>query len=140
MMIPSPSLILVLPLLIELAAASVESTFKTTCSVPNIITHFVSSPDTRGTLGVLWSCLFTIVAYTLTIQHLNVPKQRGTRNPGWRGDLKWSTKDALRSLKWMLITIFAPEILVAKGWDDVVSTRKIYRKLRDQAKMEFLGR
>lgn len=136
MIVARPSLVLVLSLFIGLAAASVESTFKTTCSVPNTTTHFVSSPDTRGTLDILWSCLFTIIACTLTIQHLNVPEQREDRDPGWRGDLKWSTKDTLRSLKWMVITILAPETLVGKGWDDLVSARKMYRKLRDQARKD----
>jgi hypothetical protein len=80
--------------------------------------------------------LFTIIACTLTIQHLNVPEQREGRDPGWRGDLKWSAKDTLRSLKWMAITILAPETLIGIGWNDLVSARRLYRRLRDQAAMD----
>lgn len=36
----------------------------------------MSSPDSRGTLDILWSSLFTIIACTWTIQHLNIPEQR----------------------------------------------------------------
>ncbi|KAE9367249.1 hypothetical protein N431DRAFT_516178 [Stipitochalara longipes BDJ] len=87
-------------------ASSIESAFKTMCTVPNTTTHFVSSPDTRKTLDILWSCLFTIIACTLTIQHLN-----------------WSLKDTWRSVKWMFITILAPELLLAKGASDLQHAR-----------------
>jgi len=119
--------------LVAVAQGSVESTFKTICSVPNTTTHYVSSPDTRGTLDILWSSLFTIIACTLTVQHLNVPKQREGRDPGWRGDLKWATKDTLRSLKWMLVTVLAPEVVIAKDWADLVAAKQIFPKLRHQA-------
>ncbi|KAN0091647.1 hypothetical protein V8E51_017494 [Hyaloscypha variabilis] len=125
-------------ILLALAAAtkasSIESTFKSTCTIPNKTTHFVSSPDTRGTLDILWSCLFTIIACTLTIQHLNVPEQREGRDPGWRGDLKWSLRDTLRSLKWMLITVLAPEILVGKGMGDLHHAKLSHTKLANFAR------
>jgi hypothetical protein len=50
--------------------------FDTTCTIPKVQTNFVSSPNTRGTLDILWSCVFTIIACTWTIQHLNIPEQR----------------------------------------------------------------
>jgi hypothetical protein len=69
-------------------------------------------------LDILWSSLFTVIACTFTIQHLNVPEQREGRDPTRRGDLKWLLKDLWRSLKWMLITILGPEILIARGASD----------------------
>ena len=114
-------------------ASSVESTFRTTCTVPNTTTHYVSSPDTRGTLDILWSSLFTIIACTLTVQHLNVPEQREERDPGWRGDLKWRLKDTWKSLKWMLITILAPELLIAISWHDLIIAWRTHGKLRQFA-------
>jgi hypothetical protein len=113
-------------------ASPIESTFKTICSIPNTTTHYVSSPDTRGTLDILWTSLFTIIACTLTVQHLNVPEQREGRDPGWRGDLKWTLKDTWKSLKWMLVTIIAPELLVAKGLEDIQNAR-----LRHASLMRF---
>ena len=50
--------------------------FDTTCTIPKVQTNFVSSPNTRGTLDILWSCVFTIIACTWTIQHLNIPEPR----------------------------------------------------------------
>jgi hypothetical protein len=68
---------------------------------------------------VKWSCLFTIVACTWTIQHLNVPEQREGRDPGWLGDIKWQLKHTSRTLKWMLATVLTPEVLLAKAWSDL---------------------
>jgi hypothetical protein len=122
--------------LVPVARASIEAAFYTTCTVPNITTHYVSSPDTRGTLDILWSCLFTIIACTLTIQHLNIPEQREGRDPGYLGDLKWAAKDTLRSLKWMLITVLAPEMMIGKVWGDRVTAKRIHKKLLDHAESD----
>lgn len=111
-------------------SAHAYTTFHTTCATPNNTTNFVSFPDTRGTLDILWSCLFTIFACTWTIQHLNIPEQRGGRNKGWRGDIKWKLKGFWRSLKWMLITIVVPELLLAKNLQDLCCTRKNYPTLQ----------
>ncbi|KAF4626782.1 hypothetical protein G7Y89_g11374 [Cudoniella acicularis] len=93
--------------------------FNTVCTAPNSTVNFVSSPDTRGTLDILWSCLFTMIACTYTVLHLNVPEQRAGRDPGWRGDLKWTVRGVWVSVKWMLVTILAPEILLSKNWGDL---------------------
>jgi hypothetical protein len=41
-----------------------RSTRLSTCTIPNAMTHFISPPDSRGTLGVFWESLFTILACT----------------------------------------------------------------------------
>jgi hypothetical protein len=68
---------------------------------------------------IKWSCLFTIIACTWTIQHLNVPEQREGRDPDWLGDIKWKLKRTWSSTKWMLATIIAPEVLLGKAWADL---------------------
>jgi hypothetical protein len=93
-------------------------TFETRCTGPSTTVNFVSSADKRGTLDILFSCLFTLVACTWTVQHLNVPEQREGRDPGWLGNIKWTLKRAWTSTKWMLITVLAPEYLLAKGLSD----------------------
>lgn len=62
------------------------------------------SPNQRGTLTILWSCLSTIIACTWTILHLNVPGTSETT--GWK---------ILRKAKWMLVTILFPEFLFSKA-------------------------
>lgn len=97
-----------------LAAASVNaSTFvKPNCTIPTEGLHsFVSAPNVRGTLDILWSCLATIIACTYTVLHLNIPEQRDERDRdrGWRGNMKWWWKSMRTNINWTLITILAPE-------------------------------
>lgn len=91
------------------------------CTLPDNSARFVFSPHTRGTLDILWSCLFTIAACTWTIQHLNVPEQRGNRQPGWRGDVWWSLKGLWSNGKWMIATTIAPEYILGKAFGDLLA-------------------
>jgi len=107
--------------------------FDTTCTTPNVTTNFVSSPDSRGTLDILWSCLFTIIACTWTIQHLNVPEERNGRNPGWIGDIKWGLKRTCTSAKWMIVTMLAPELVLSKAWEELVVAQSDLKALQKLA-------
>jgi len=49
--------------------------FHSIYSLPPEGTRFVSSPNARGTLDILWSCLSILVIGTWSILHLNVPPQ-----------------------------------------------------------------
>jgi hypothetical protein len=70
-------------------------------------------------MDILWSCLFTIIACTYSVLHLNIPEQRLDRDPGRMGDIKWILKRTGNGLKWMLITIIAPELPLGKYWGDL---------------------
>jgi hypothetical protein len=69
-------MLLVLLFLFLATGSHAYTRFDTTCTLPTVLVNFVSSPDSRGTLDILCSCLFTIIACTWTIQHLNIPEQR----------------------------------------------------------------
>lgn len=105
-------------------AVQAYTVFETTCKTPTTNVNFVSSPDSRGTLDILWSSLFTIFACTWTIQHLNVPEQREGRDRGWKGDLKWMLKGVYTSVKWMLLTMVAPELVIGKACADLVQAKE----------------
>ncbi|KAI9722024.1 MAG: hypothetical protein M1812_001984 [Candelaria pacifica] len=64
------------------------------------MTGWTAEPNTRGTIGLLWSCLSTLLICTWTIQHLNIPAEE---------DSKWYI--FFRKLKWTIISLIAPEIL-----------------------------
>jgi hypothetical protein len=115
------------------AFSQAYTTFDTTCSTPSTVVNYVSSADTRSTTDILWSCLFTIIACTWTVQHLNVPEQRERRNPGWLGNVKWGLKNCWTSTKWMLITVIAPEVLLGKYLADVVNAHNDLKKMKDFA-------
>ncbi|KAL6818796.1 hypothetical protein GGI42DRAFT_310727 [Trichoderma sp. SZMC 28013] len=76
--------------------------FETNCSAPVTQPNYVSSPNTRGTLEILFSCLFTIFACTWTLQHPNVPQQRVEDDPDLEEEEYRGPRDfvALLCAKW----------------------------------------
>jgi hypothetical protein len=117
--------------LLQLAAFShAYTTFDTICSPPSTTVNYVSSANTRGTIDILWSCLFTVIACTWTVQHLNIPEQREGRDSGWLGDIKWGLKRGFTSTKWMIATVIAPEVLLGKYWGDLEGAKLDLKKLR----------
>ncbi|KAK8143876.1 hypothetical protein G3M48_006625 [Beauveria asiatica] len=58
----------------------------------------------RGTWSIISSCLTTIIACTWTVQHLNIP--------GKTDDTKTKTG---RKLKWMVITVLFPELILIQA-------------------------
>jgi hypothetical protein len=115
------------------ALAQAYTTFQPNCTAPSTSVNFVSSSETRGTIDILWSCFFTIIACTWTVQHLNVPEQREDRDKGWWGDIKWALKRTYSSGKWMLGTAVAPEFLIAKNLGDLGAISLHFEKLSQMA-------
>jgi hypothetical protein len=109
--------------------------FETTCSTPNPQSEFmfVSSPNFRGTLDILWSSLFTIIACTWTLQHPNVPEQRNGRDPGRLGDLKWKLKGLYKSALRMFCTVIAPEMMIGAACGEMMSARRELEKMKAYA-------
>lgn len=116
------------------AVAHAYTEFHTKCSIPLESFNFVTSADTRGTLDILWSCLFTIFACTWTVQHLNVPEQRHGRDKGIWGDIWWLLKGPLNSAKWMLVTVIAPELILGKAVADLSAAMDNKREIEKYAK------
>ena len=98
------------------------STFHTNCTLPSHTVNYVTAPNTRGTLQILWSCLGTLVLCTWTVQHLNIPQQsvpqttvQSLTRRVWR---------FTRKLKWMLLTLIAPKYVLGKAFSDLLSARR----------------
>lgn len=128
-MAPSRWQFLVLPFASSLVtAAEAYTLFVTNCSVPATSANFVTSPNTRGTMDLLWSSLLTIVACTWTIQHPNVPEQHEVL-VGRKANFLKAVKDCLNDAKWMIFAIFAPELIIAAATHDFVSARNTHQRL-----------
>ncbi|KAK0724173.1 hypothetical protein B0H67DRAFT_529776 [Lasiosphaeris hirsuta] len=119
-----------------LAAAEPHAAFRPKCSSPTSSVSFVSAPDSRGTLEILWSSLFTIFACTWTIQHPNIPEQREGRYPGWKGNLRWGLKGIYENVTLALYTIIAPEIIVVTAVVGLVAARDSSQKLNQGLKQD----
>ncbi|WXC61412.1 hypothetical protein SNK03_007287 [Fusarium graminearum] len=61
---------------------------------------WVSTPNVRGTLDILQSCILTLIACIYTALHLDVPKKTTWQHLLWQ------------KFKWAIITLFAPEVAV----------------------------
>ncbi|KAE8442737.1 hypothetical protein EG329_002877 [Mollisiaceae sp. DMI_Dod_QoI] len=109
------------------------TTFTPNCSILEQPANFVESPHSRGTLDILWSCLFTIIACTWTILHLNVPEQRADESSEWRGwrrDLGWTLEGTWTKMKWMITTMLAPELLISIAMGNLAHAKDEQRRLK----------
>jgi hypothetical protein len=82
----------------------------------DLIWGWISAPNTRGTIQILYSSLSTIYLCTWTSLCLNIPRY-GTS--GWRF--------RLYKLRWHLFTIFFPEVVVATAAEQWLSARQSVR-------------
>jgi hypothetical protein len=125
--------------------------FETNCSAPVALSNYVSSPNTRGTLNILWSSLFTIFACTWSVQHPNVPEQRDTNVPE-EGDangqrpsgfhkwirvqqvnVSWALKGFYKTLLRMLLTVIAPEAIIGTACSERIEAKKNKNKMQKYA-------
>jgi hypothetical protein len=111
----------------SLASASI---FATNCTLPTQPTTIVSGANIRGTFDILWSGLFTIFICIWTVQHLNVPEQRKGRDPGWRGDLKWTWKGFFTKFMWMITTLILPEFMFAKALGERIVAQESMKEVK----------
>lgn len=123
--------LLLLPLFLA-TRVQAFNTVHTNCTLPPEHTNFVTAPNTRGTLQILWSSLFTILACTWTVLHLNVPKYRPKPEiKEFKHWLGWMVKKYQHPTKWFLLTVLAPEVPFAKYWDDQVRAHSLFHHYED---------
>ncbi|KAM7187470.1 hypothetical protein V8F33_011210 [Rhypophila sp. PSN 637] len=79
-----------------------------------VILGWVQEPDGRGSFSILKSCVITLVLCVYTALHLNIPPANSTKI-----FLVW------RKTKWILVGVFAPEIVVFVAW----AQRRLVNKL-----------
>jgi len=79
---------------------------------------WVASPEIRGTLGIVWSCLVTLVACIYTALHLNVPNRTGI----------WDM--ALYKAKWAAVGLFVPEVLLYIAVSQFFEARQLQTRMK----------
>lgn len=115
-----------------LSQSGQASGFKTNCTLPQPGTAYVSGPNTRGTMTILWNCLSIIFLCTWSIQHLNIPAGR----PRTKSTLKsiwWAILDSRTKIKWMMFTAFIPEYLVGKAYGELLAAKGGVKDLAEYA-------
>ncbi|TGO40540.1 hypothetical protein BHYA_0035g00140 [Botrytis hyacinthi] len=89
----------------------------TVCPSQNVVCGWVSSPNTRGTINIIWSSLSTVWLCTWTALCLNIPEQQNSR--GWRM--------ILYKFRWQMFAVFFPEVLVALAAEQWISAKQSVR-------------
>ncbi|PSK42712.1 hypothetical protein B9Z65_5634 [Elsinoe australis] len=70
-------------------------------TVSDLQTGWVSQPDSRGTMGILWSCSSTLFICVWVMLHLNIPAR----------DESFITV-TIRRTKWFVMSLLAPELVM----------------------------
>lgn len=80
---------------------------------------WVSAPNERGTIDIIWSCVSTLTICLWTMLHLNVP---ATRDSYWT--MFW------RKSRWLLLGILAPEVPVLFACGQWASANRSVSEMR----------
>lgn len=78
-----------------------------------------SEPSHRGTYGLLSTCIITLGLCVWTAVHLNIPAQGK------------SSRQILRKLKWLLIALLSPEVVVYTAYTQYIFARKLHRQAQE---------
>ncbi|KAF4459223.1 hypothetical protein FALBO_14025 [Fusarium albosuccineum] len=97
----------------------ISSPHNNTADLQNLIAPpWTDTPNFRGTLDILQSCILTLVACIYTALHLDVPTKTS------------AGKVLLYKLKWVTITLLAPEIAIYMAADQLQQAWSLKSKLR----------
>ncbi|KAK3990464.1 hypothetical protein QBC44DRAFT_368995 [Cladorrhinum sp. PSN332] len=110
-----------------------RTVFTPNCTGPTNKENFVKEPDIRGTMHIIWSSLFTIIACTWTLQHPNVPKQYRGLKPWTKSWWGAQSHSLFENAKWMVITVLAPEVIIIAATHDLLLARQLRKKFHDKA-------
>ncbi|KAI0976960.1 hypothetical protein F4678DRAFT_415118 [Xylaria arbuscula] len=80
---------------------------------------WVPSPDTRGTLGIVWPCLTTMALCLWSMLHLNLP----AKNDTFRTEF-------LRRLRWLFIAVLSPELPILFAFAQFSSARQSVKEMK----------
>ncbi|KAE9371471.1 hypothetical protein N431DRAFT_377193 [Stipitochalara longipes BDJ] len=117
-------------------AISHLSTRQAAASSPqNITSNFVPSPNTRGTLDILFSSIFTTLICAWALQHLNVPPP-SPQAITWRRTLHYFLARLLNQSKFLVLTLICPELWIGKAFQDFMAARRSCRDMKDLAKTD----
>lgn len=89
-------------------------------SINSTLVGFVSDPDGRGTLSLLFSCLLTLGLCVWSAVHLNLPKYDESENAY-----------SYRYFKWSILGLFGPELVIWAAWRQFISARALTKSINE---------
>lgn len=88
--------------------------------INSTLVGFVGEPDGRGTLSLVFSCVFTLCICVWSAMHLNLPTT--DESP---------SEYSYRYLKWSILGIFGPELVIWAAWRQYLSARCLTKTIRE---------
>ncbi|KAK8025210.1 hypothetical protein PG990_003033, partial [Apiospora arundinis] len=108
--------------------------FYPNCTLPLQVGGYVAAPNVRSTLDIVWSCVSILFLCSWSILHLNIPAQYTPQTKSqWIRRSLWLT---WRKVKWMLLTLIAPELIFAKSVVTIRSARTNHPHLKSLADVD----
>ncbi|KAK4194925.1 hypothetical protein QBC40DRAFT_187058 [Triangularia verruculosa] len=89
--------------------------FYPNCTFPGDDAGIVATPDMRGTLDILWSCLAVVILCTWVVLHENVPAEGDTKSQDWKQRLFLDLYLAVQKICSFGWALFAPELFTGKA-------------------------
>lgn len=89
-----------------------------TTSSTTITEGWVADPPQRGTFSIITSCILTMGLCIWSALHLNIPSKGQGTVQFW-----------LQNVKWMLVGLLAPELVIFAAWRQYISARTLQHKI-----------
>lgn len=113
--------------------------FQTECTLPPDEPGIVASPDMRGTLDIVWSCLAVVLLCTWVVLHENVPAEGSTDGPWWTWPrLFLSAYLAVQKACSFVYALFAPELFTGKAMMCLYFAHHVKDLMEDRAKEDMV--
>ena len=130
-------------LLVALFLATVVDAFaawQPKCTTPTQHVNYVSSPQVRGTMDIIWTCFAVLSLCTWTVQHLMVPVQREHQKMSTLRKLRGKVSFNYTKLKWMGMCIVAPEYVLGKALNEYLAAHDSRRLFREWLAANYRGK
>lgn len=109
--------------------------FYTNCTLPPAEgARFITAPNARGTVQIIWSCLAILVVCTWSAQRPNVPVQIEPRN-NWQW-IRLKLRRAGGKAFMMLVGVFVPEVLFTIALTERISVYQQNDEMKALAKAD----
>lgn len=114
-MVPATAINEVREIYAACVAYQLDSTTMNTTPAPT----WVNTPEIRGTLTIIYSCVATILVCSYITPHLDMPIRRGS----WL----WLISKG----RWVLISLLAPEFMIFVSASQFMKAKRLQRELRN---------
>ena len=113
------------------SAVNAFAAWQPNCTLPSQPVNYVSSPQVRGTMDIIWTCVALLSLCTWTIQHLMVPVQKEYTKVSAIRKLWGKVSFNYTKLKWMGLCIGGPEYILGKALTEYLAAYDSRRQFKE---------